>query len=90
MSFNNFLDIMQKVFKIFRDEGGHMAVITQVCNIFRRVQHPQIQDTFKALEVIAELEGITYSEAANNLTDAHILGKSGNSFGGLFLNHTKT
>ena len=47
-----------------------MSDSTQVCELFRRVQHPQLQDTVKALEVIADLEGIPYSEADNYLTAA--------------------
>ena len=47
-----------------------MADSTQVRELFRRVQHPQIQDTVKALEVRADLDSITPSEAANHLTAA--------------------
>ena len=68
MSFNTFLDRMQKMFNIFCDEGEQMADSTQVRELFRRVQHQQLQDTVKALEVKDELDGITYSEASNHLT----------------------
>ena len=47
-----------------------MAESTQVRELFSRVQHPQPQDTFKALEVRSEIDGITYSKAYNNLTAA--------------------
>ena len=67
---NMFLDKMRKMFNIFRDEGEPMSHITKWRELFRRVQHPKLQDTVKAFEVIAELEGITYSEADNHLTDA--------------------
>ena len=70
LSFNKFLDRMQKILNIFRDKGEQMANITQVRKLFRRVQHPQLQDTFKALEVRSDLYGITYSEEANHLTAA--------------------
>ena len=59
---------MQKMFNIFCDEGEQMADSTQVRELFRRVQHQQLQDTVKALEVKDELDGITYSEASNHLT----------------------
>ena len=59
---------MQKMFNIFRDEEEPMTDSTQVCELFSRVQHPQFQDTVKALEVRAEIYGITYSEADNHLT----------------------
>ena len=45
-----------------------MADSTQVREIVKRVQHPQIQDTVKAIEVRADLDRITYPEAANHLT----------------------
>ena len=47
-----------------------MADITQVREIFRMVQHPQLQDTFKALEVRADLDVITYSYSDNHLTSS--------------------
>ena len=43
---------------------------TQVCELFSRVQNPQLQDTVKALEFSADLDGTTYLEAANHLTAA--------------------
>ena len=50
-SFNTFLDRILNVFNIFRDEGEPMAKNTQVHELFRRVQHPQLQDMVKAVEV---------------------------------------
>ena len=47
-----------------------MEYSTQVRELFRRVQHPQIQYTVKAIEVRDDLDGITYSEAATHLTAA--------------------
>ena len=41
---------------------------TQVLELFRRVQHPQLQDTVKAIEVRNDLYRITYSDAENHLT----------------------
>ena len=61
LSFKKFLDRMQKMFNIFLDKGGPMANSTQVCELFRRVQNPQLQDKFKALEVRSDLHSITYS-----------------------------
>ena len=37
---------------------------------FLRVQHPQLQDTVKALKVRFDMEGLTYTQAANHLTAA--------------------
>ena len=61
---------MQRMFNIFCNEGEPMADSTQVHELFRRVQHPYRKDTVKDLEVRADLDGITYLEAANHLTDA--------------------
>ena len=47
-----------------------MADSTQVRELFRRFQHPHLQDMVKALEVRSDLDGIKYSEAANHLTAA--------------------
>ena len=61
---------MQKKFNIFREEGEPIADSTEVNERFRRVHHPQLSDIVKALEVRVDLDGITYSEAANHLTAA--------------------
>ena len=68
LSFNTFLDKMQKMFNIFRNEEEPMADRTQVHELFWKVQHPQLQDTVKSLEVRDDLDGITYSEVDNHLT----------------------
>ena len=47
-----------------------MTNSTKLRELFRRVQHPQLQDTVKVIEVRAELDGITYSEAANHIISA--------------------
>ena len=59
---------MKKMFNIFCDEGGTMAGSTQVHELSRRVQQPQLQYTVKALELRSDLHGITYSEADNHIT----------------------
>ena len=56
------------MFNIFRDKGVPMDDITQVHELFKRVQHPQLQDTVKDLEVRYGLDGITHSEVDNYLT----------------------
>ena len=42
----------------------------QVSELFSTINHPQLQDTVKSLEVRSNLDGIKYSEAANHLTSA--------------------
>ena len=47
-----------------------MVRIMKLHELFRKVQHPQLQDMVKAIEVRDDLDGITYSETANHLTSA--------------------
>ena len=70
MSFNTFLDRMQNIFNIFRDNMWHMEDSMQVSELFSTINHPQLQDTVKSLEVRSNLDGIKYSEAANHLITA--------------------
>ena len=70
LSLKTFLDKIQKMFNTFHNEEEPMDVSPQVHELFRRVKHPQLQDTVKALEDRSDLESIAYSEADNRLTAA--------------------
>ena len=70
LPFSTFLDRMQKMFNIFKEEGEQLTENAKVRELFKRVQHTQLQDTVKALHVRYDLDGITYTEAANHLTAA--------------------
>ena len=61
---------MQKMFNIYKEEGEEFTENAKLHELFKRVQHPQLQDTVKALKVRFEMEGITYTQAANHLTAA--------------------
>ena len=61
---------MQKMFNIYEEEGEEFTENAKLCKLFKRVQHPQLQDTVKALKVRFDMEGITYTHAANHLTAA--------------------
>ena len=65
-----FLDRMQKMFNIYEEEGEEFTENAKLRELFKRVQHPQLQDTVKALKVRFDMEGITYTQAANHLTAA--------------------
>ena len=65
-----FLDRMQKMFNIYEEEGEEFTENAKLRELFERVQHPQLQDTVKALKVCFDMEGITYTQAANHLTAA--------------------
>ena len=66
--FSIFLDRMQKMFNIYEEEGEEFTKNAKLRELFKRVQHPQLQDTVKALKVCFDMEGITYTQAANHLT----------------------
>ena len=63
-----FLDHMQKMFNTFREEGEELSENAKVRELFKQVQHNQLQDTVKALHVCFDMDGITYTKAANHLT----------------------
>ena len=66
--FSIFLDRMQKMFNIYEEEGEEFTENAKLRELFKWVQHPQLQDTVKALKVRFDMEGITYTQAANHLT----------------------
>ena len=68
--FSIFLDQMQKMFNIYEEEGEEFTENAKLCELFKRVQHPQLQDTIKALKVRFDMEGITYTQVAYHLTAA--------------------
>ena len=70
LAFSIFLDRMQKMFNIYEEEGEEFTENAKLRELFKQVQHPQLQDTVKALKVRFDMEGITYTQAANHLTAA--------------------
>ena len=70
MPFSTFLDRMQKMFNIFQEEGEELTENARVRELLKCVQNNQLQDTAKALRVQFDLDGISYTEAANHLTSA--------------------
>ena len=70
LAFSIFLDCMQKMFNIYEEEGEEFTENAKLRELFKRVQHPQLQDTVKALKVRFDMEGIMYTQAANHLTAA--------------------
>ena len=68
LPFSTFLDRIQKIFNIFKEEGEQLTENEKVRELFKRVQHTQLQDTVKVLRVGHNLDGITYTEAVNHLT----------------------
>ena len=46
-----FFDRMQKMFNIYEEEREEFTENSKLRELFKRVQHPQLQDTIKALKV---------------------------------------
>ena len=70
LAFSIFLDKIQKIFNIYKEEGKEFTENAKLHELFKQVQHPQLQDTVKALKVRFGMEDITYTLAANHLTAA--------------------
>ena len=70
LAFSIFLDRMQKMFNIYKEEGEEFTKNDKLSELFKRVQHLQLQDTVKALKVRFDMEGIMYTQAANHLIAA--------------------
>ena len=70
MPFCTFLDRMQKMFNIFQEEGEELTENAKVRELLKHVKNNQLQDTLKVLQVRFDIDGISYTEAANHLTSA--------------------
>ena len=70
LAFSIFFDRMQKMFNMYEEEGEEFNENSKLPQLFKRVQHPQLQDTIKALKVRFDMEGLTYTQAANHLMAA--------------------
>ena len=70
LAFSIFLDRMKKMFNIYEEQGEEFTKNGKLHELFKRVQHPQLQDTVKALKVRFDMEGLTYTQATNHLMAA--------------------
>ena len=70
MPWETFLDRMQKMFNIYKEEGEEMTENAKLRELFKRTKHPQLTESVKALEVRYDMDGLTYTQAANHLTAA--------------------
>ena len=55
---------------IYEEEQEEFSENGRIREVFKRVQHPQLQDTVKALKVRFGMEGLAYTQTANHLTTA--------------------
>ena len=70
MPWETFLNRMQKMFNIYKEEGEEMTENTKLWELFKRTKHTQLTESVKALEVRYDMDGLTYTQAANHLTAA--------------------
>ena len=70
LAFSVSLDRMQRMFNIYEEEKEEFSENANIRELFKWVQHPQLPDTVKALKVRFDMEGLTYTQAANHLTAA--------------------
>ena len=70
MPWETFLDWMQKMFNIYKEEGEEMTENTKLRELFKHMNHPQLTESVKALEVRYDMDGLTYTQAAHHLTAA--------------------
>ena len=68
LQFSSFLDKLQKMFNIFKEENEEITEQAKVRMLLKKVEHPQLQDAVGALRVRASMEGITFTECANHLS----------------------
>ena len=70
LAFSIFLDRMHRMFNFYEEEQEEFSENAKIRELFKRVQHPQLQDTIKVLKVRFDMEGVEYNQAANHLTVA--------------------
>ena len=70
MPWETFLDQMQKMFNIYKEEGEEMMENAKFRELFKRTTHTQLTESVKVLEVQYDMDGLTYTQAANHLTAA--------------------
>ena len=58
------------MFNIYKEEGEEMTKNAKLRELFKRTKHTQLDESVKALEVRYDMDGLTYTQAANHLTAA--------------------
>ena len=58
------------MFNIYKEEGEEMTENAKLREHFKRTKHPQLVESVKVLEVRYDMDGLTYTQAANHLTAA--------------------
>ena len=58
------------MFNISKEEGEEMMENAKLREVFKHTKHTQLIESVKALEVRYDLDGLTYTQAADHLTAA--------------------
>ena len=61
MPWEPFLDRIQKMFNIYKEEGEEMTENAKLRELFKRMKHMQLVESVKALEVCYDMDGLTYT-----------------------------
>ena len=70
MPWETFLDRMQKMFNIYKEEGEEMMENAKLRELLNHMKHTQLTESVKALEVRYDMDGLTYTQVASHLTAA--------------------
>ena len=70
MPWETFLDWILKMFNIYKEEGEERTENVKLRELFKCTKHTQLTESVKALEVRYDMDGLTYTQAANHLTAA--------------------
>ena len=70
MPWETFLHRMQKMFNIYKEEGEELTENAKLWELFKRTKHSQLTESVKALGARYDMDGLTYTQAANHLTAA--------------------
>ena len=70
MPWETFLDQMQKMYNIYKEEGKEMTENAKLRELFKCTKHTQLTESVNALEVHYDMDGLTFTQTANHLTAA--------------------
>jgi hypothetical protein len=70
LPFNKFLDMLQKMFTIYYEEGEELTERAKIDELLSKVQHPGLTAAVAQLRFQANTSNLTFTVAANHLTAA--------------------
>ena len=67
MNYESFLAKLQKMFNIFQDEGEPLEESAKTRLLLKKIQNPNLSQAVSALRIRDNMEGISFTEAANHI-----------------------